>query len=533
MSRLPRATMQTRAPAHLSHFVSKTTPARGAWFHTHAISQSTSSRRITKKEGTVMEFFENLISEEPPFPPRFADLKRRICKDPDALTRSWRGVLAELGDATKEIELRGSEMILQVPYQDIQNGLSDEQLQILTKTGVIVIKGGVPREVSGNGLIHFNLILTSGGQEALSWKHSLNEYITNNREKVTGSPPPPNEIVFYELYNSKAQILARTHPALISTQKYLLSLWHASDPHSCVSVRTPVSYFDRIRIRPPGPSVFTLGPHVDGGSIERWEDSAFRACFQTILDGDDGWRGHDSFDISPRLDANQDLYNAPNQCSIFRPWQGWTALSNTGPGEGTLRVLPMLSLATAYMILRPFFRLRPDLRRRITKPSDIPLDADAWVIDLDDPTFPGSVPGKTQAVTPETHPHLRIERSMLSIPRVEPGDQVYWHTDVIHAVERDHNGAEDSSVIYIPAVPLTERNAAYIRDQRATFMQGVPAPDFPNGEGESRFEGRGGLEDIHDLDGRRMLGFEAFNFEADIGPGERQTIAAANETLGF
>jgi hypothetical protein len=35
---------------------------------------------------------------------------------------------------------------------------------------------------------------------------------------------------FYELYNTKAQILARTHPGLVNTQKALLSLWHASDP---------------------------------------------------------------------------------------------------------------------------------------------------------------------------------------------------------------------------------------------------------------------------------------------------------------
>ena len=31
------------------------------------------------------------------------------------------------------------------------------------------------------------------------------------------------------------------------------------------------------------------------------------------------------------------------------------------------------------------------------------------------------------------------------------------HTDVVHAVEGEHNGAGDSSVLYIPAVPLTER----------------------------------------------------------------------------
>ncbi|OSC96782.1 DUF1479-domain-containing protein [Trametes coccinea BRFM310] len=462
-----------------------------------------------------MEFFENLTSEGPPFPPRFADLKKAICKDPNALMESWRSVLSELYDATQEIKERGAEMILQVSFEDLQKGLSERQMQDLRKTGVLIVRGGVPKE------------------EALSWKQSLKDYIAANRQYVKGSPPPPNDIVFYELYNAKAQILARTHPALIATQKYLLSLWHTSYPQSPVSVRTPISYFDRLRIRPPGPSVFTLGPHIDGGSVERWEDPEFRTCFQRILDGGESWRQHDPFDISPRLGANQDLYNAPNQCSIFRPWQGWTALSSTGPGEGTLRVLPMLSLATAYLILRPFFRLRSDLLAGISRPSDIPLNADAWVLDLDDPTFPGSTPGKTQAVTPETHPHLRIEQTIVSIPRVDPGDQVYWHTDVIHAVERDHNGPEDSSVLYIPAVPLTERNAAYLRDQRATFMQGLPSPDFPSGEGESRFVGRGALEDIRSRDGRRMLGFEPFNCASFVNAGERDAIAAANEILGF
>ncbi len=114
-----------------------------------------------------------------------------------------------------------------------------------------------------------------------------------------------------------------------------------------------------------------------------------------------------------------------NQCSIFRPWQGRTALSHTVPGEGTLRVLPMLSLATAYIILRPFFRLRPEHASKASTPAEIPLHADAWVLDLENTEFPGSTPGKTQAITPATHPHLRIDKTVVSIPQVSPGDQVY------------------------------------------------------------------------------------------------------------
>lgn len=76
-------------------------------------------------------------------------------------------------------------------------------------------------------------------------------------------------------------------------------------------MRTPISYFDRIRIREPGPSVYTLGPHIDGGSIERWEDPGFRRVYHRILEGGDAWRAHDPFDITPRLEANEDLYNTP------------------------------------------------------------------------------------------------------------------------------------------------------------------------------------------------------------------------------
>lgn len=92
-------------------------------------------------------------------------------------------------------------------------------------------------------------------------------------------------------------------------------------------------------------------------------------------------------------------------------------MSSTGPNEGTLRVLPMLSLASAYILLRPFFRPRD-----LLSPS---LNFEDWVPDLDSPTFPGSSIGKTQEFNEKTHPHLQLAKTVVSIPRVEPGDQVY------------------------------------------------------------------------------------------------------------
>jgi len=209
---------------------------------------------------------------------------------------------------------------------------------------------------------------------------------------------------------------------------------------------------------------------------------------------------------------------------VFRPWQGWTALSNTGPGEGTLRVLPLLSLSTAYIILRPFFRLRVGAPRHSLRAED-------WELDLDSTIFTGCAPSKTQELSEATHPHLALDRTLLSIPRVEPGDQVYWHCDVVHAVESEHNGQGDSSVLYIPAVPLTYRNVLYLREQRAALATGLPGPDFPGGEGESRFVGRVAIDNIQDVQARRLFGLAPFKVPAGADTGERRMIETANSLL--
>lgn len=92
-------------------------------------------------------------------------------------------------------------------------------------------------------------------------------------------------------------------------------------------------------------------------------------------------------------------------------------------------------------MLRPFFRPGPA--------------GGEWELDLESSSFPGSVPGKGQELNEETHPHLRLGETMTSIPEIQPGDQVYWHCDTVHSVEKLHDGQKDSSVFYIPAVPLS------------------------------------------------------------------------------
>ena len=138
--------------------------------------------------------------------------------------------------------------------------------------------------------------------------------------------------------------------------------------------------------------------------------------------------------------------------------------------------------------------LRPFFQPKVFLPNGEPsLAAEDWEVDLESTVFPGSEMAKAQGLNERTHPHLRLDKTMISIPRVEPGDQVYCeltsndkrchilktrigHCDLVHAVESEHAGASDSSVFYIPAVPLTASNFSYLQQQAANFRQGIPPP---------------------------------------------------------
>ena len=184
------------------------------------------------------------------------------------------------------------------------------------------------------------------------------------------------------------------------------------------------------------------------------------------------WEEYDPYDAKHRVKANMDLYNGAGACSMLRFFQGWLSMSDTGPNEGSLHVCPMVRHSTAYTILRPFFDLN-------TSQPNI------------DNTFPGAVPGTCQEYNPVTHPHLDLESTMVSVPRVEPGDYVAWHCDSLHSVDKEHHGKKDSSVLYIPATPMCEMNVDYLLKQRTADQSYSPPWDFPGagGPGESGFKG--------------------------------------------
>lgn len=55
--------------------------------------------------------------------------------------------------------------------------------------------------------------------------------------------------------------------------------------------------------------------------------------------------------------------------------------------------------------------------------------------------------------------------------------------------------------------------------------------DFPGGEGESNFKGRGTVEDVVSAAGRHLLGFTKFDIPSKATEGALKVIKHANATL--
>ncbi|KAF8071601.1 hypothetical protein FPV67DRAFT_1622090 [Lyophyllum atratum] len=421
-----------------------------------------------------------------PLPPRFADLKQEIAASypdfKDRVTQAWGEIIAELKNVNADIAKTGPDYIAQVNFADLDK-LSAEEIEKIKRRGSVVIRDVVP------------------DAEAIRWKALLDEFVKANPD-VEGFPADNKQ--FFQLYWTKSQVEARAHPNMLAAQVWLNNLYHTKEAVSNdgVDLSVPLTYADRFRIRHPGGAWGAHPPHVDGGAIERWEEATFRQCFSSILSGD--WRSHDPYALDGRLNAHNSRYGRPNQSSIFRTFQGWLAMSETAPTEGTLRVFPNVYLSNAYIILRPFFR-------PTTAPESAEfLDAKNWEFDISSPEFPGIYPQDGGFAgprpTPDLHPHLELEKTMTSVPKVFPGDTVFWHCDVVHSVEQEHTGTGDSAVMYIPAVPLTPNNQSYVERQKETFLAGQRPPDFPKGPTEDNFIGIGRADDIVAPIGRRAMG---------------------------
>ena len=333
----------------------------------------------------------------------------------------------------------------------IQGRISEQQKQQVRQRGCCTIRGVFPVET------------------ARQWNQEVGDYLDRNNfverlkhaaednyfGDLTQSKPQ-----IYGIYWSAPQVEARQHARMTAVQVFLNSLWQSeSRGQQHFDPQRVVTYADRPRRRPPNSRSFGLSPHVDGGSIERWLDENFRHVYRAVFSGN--WQQYNPFDAEKRTEVRE--CPSPAVCSMFRTFQGWTALTPQRKQGGTLQLLPVAN-AMAYILLRAL-------------QDDVPED-----------DLCGAAPGRALSVDETWHP-LLLE-GISSIPDMEPGDAVFWHCDVIHAVENHHQGEFDSNVMYIAAAPWCEKNAAYLQRQWPAFVAGRSPPDFAADDFEVDFIGR-------------------------------------------
>lgn len=335
-----------------------------------------------------------------PKDPDYLAAKKLILEEygEEALRISWLQVCKDLEAVTSELAARRSDCIPIFETQGgLENGFSGDQIDQIKRYGCFVVRQTVP-ESTANELYH-----------------QLKTYISDNKPQIQGWPAESPSMLL--LYDSPTQIAVRTHSNHLKLQRLLNGLWH--DDTSQTSAE-PLLYSDGVRDRPPRQGFLGLGPHIDAGSLCRWADSGYRRVYHQIFSGSP--RMHDAFDLGTRKDANQYLFPGVAHSTVFRSFQGWTALTRAAPEEGTILLYPNVSTVIAYILLRPFFS--PPAAE-----EDL-LDATKWAFDADGAWFPGTFKPQSQYLSRASHPHLRLEDCLVHVPPMKPGDTVWWHADV-------------------------------------------------------------------------------------------------------
>jgi hypothetical protein len=349
-----------------------------------------------------------------------------------------------------------------------------------------VSAGGVPPELIAKIRDRGACVVrrTFAPEQAEAWDKEIAQYVDENgldaklanaaEDKYFGMLASAKPQI-YGIYWSRPQVQARQAESLTQVRIFLNKLWKAeSQGQRHFNPDETPAYADRIRRRPPGSASLGLSPHVDGGSVERWLDENFRKVYRHVFSGN--WQDYDAYDAAYRPDARE--VASPAVCSMFRTFQGWTALTRQGKGDGTLQLIPIAN-SMMYVLLRAL-------------QDDVPEDE-----------LCGAAPGRALSINPQYH-SLLIE-ALSSIPLMEPGDTVFWHSDVVHAVENEHRGSGYSNVMYISSTPGCAKNTAYLAKQAPAFLAGKTPPDFAPDDFEVDFTGRGTEIDLTPL-GRSQLG---------------------------
>ena len=308
---------------------------------------------------------------------------------------------------------------------------------------------------------------------------NINDYFTDQKKKSdldkyfsdlkSGKPQ------IFGLYWSKTQIEIRHSEQMAKVKKWLNNLWvYENDEYKVFDPNRELSYADRVRRREPGDDTLGLSPHCDAGSVERWTDSSYQKIYKDIFS--DNFINYDPFDAKYRDRVIE--FESPAVAHVFRTFQGWTALTEQGPNDGTLQLIP-IAKGMAYILTR------------------------ALLDDVSENELCGSKLGKALSVNKEYHELLL--KGLVSIPKMRPGDTIWWHPDVVHAVEDKHLGKNYSNVVYVGATPYCKKNLDYTVKQTKKFLEGRSPPDFAPEDYEINYNGRVKLENLSSLAKKQLV----------------------------
>ena len=320
-----------------------------------------------------------------------------------------------------------------------------------------------------------------------NWNKEIETYIDQNnyyehqKEKIgfdnyfsdlkSGKPQ------IYGIYWSKPQIQIRQSIEIDKIKKWLNNIWKFD--HEGEKVFDPnreIIYADRIRRREPGDASLGLSPHCDAGSVERWIDEAYQKIYEKVFSDD--FENFDPFDAKLR-DKTKEI-ESPAVAHVFRTFQGWVALTKQGPKDGTLQLIP-IAKGMAYILTR------------------------ALLNDVKENELCGSKPGKALSINNDYHSLLL--KGLVSIPILNPGDAIWWHPDVVHAVEDKHLGKNYSNVVYVGSTPYCKKNLEYTLKQSKKFLEGKSPPDFAPEDYEINYKDRVKLENLSNL-AKKQLALE-------------------------
>ncbi|MEQ4206896.1 YbiU family protein [Actinopolymorpha sp. B9G3] len=394
-----------------------------------------------------------------------ADLRRRI-GDYARVFREVEDAMRTEVAAVAAARDVGEEVWPVVQFADIAHqSVPADTITAVRRRGCAVVRGTFERE------------------RAEAWDQQLVDYVEANNFAETyrwiddgvfgglaaGVPP------IFPIYWSRPQMEAREDPHMVATRSFLNGFWkHESEGRVWFDPHLDTAYPDRVRRRPPGTTSDGLSPHTDSGSVERWLLPAYQNVFRHVFDGD--WRSYDPWDGAYRTEVNE--FPSTVMCSAFRTFQGWTALADMEPSEGVLHVVP-IPHAMVYLLLR------------------------ALQDDIADDDLCGAVNGQALPITEQYHAVLLP--ALTPIPAVRPGDTVWWHGDMIHAVGPVQDQKGWGNVMYVPASPWCRKNLEYATRCGQDFLAGKSPSDFAAEDYEVSWTGRPTVDDLSAV-GRRQLG---------------------------